>query len=354
MGVNQSYFNNYVNPLQKEIDRVNVYEFESGMDYEMTNLGGLVDPETIKKAQKKVLANLKKDPAYYTNKLAADSVKLVGEWGSGKKPGKRNTAKSAEAVKAEVKTPKDETPVKDKSNEMKVAKKDAKSNVRKDSKAKNPNNPGKVATMTQTPKKARGAKMMAMPGKEKKVALKENFSGPDTSLEEKLRKNAPISKYVKDFEKSDAPQFKGKTAKEKRNMAIAAHAQANPKNPMRETETHNERMIKIIKQVDPHSPLLKQDPEEWDSKEFKKIMDKYHGNDKIIDMMKKGTKLKEDVQVQDSRKIRLTPENLQAIKGMIKEMIYQSTKDPNTVISVNPGDKITKDTQFSSKFKPLP
>lgn len=398
MGVNQSYFNKYTDPMQKEIDRVNVYELESGMDYELTTLGGEINPENIKKAQAKVLKNLRQDPAYYTNRLASDSVKLVGEWGSGKKPGTRNTAKSAEAVKAEVKTPKDDTLTKDKANEMKVAKKDVKANVRKDSKIKNPNNPGKVATMTQTPKKARGAKVMAMPGKEKKITLKEgvdiysmlsnlgidqaeiadiiqnikavlpptlktlpfsalmaflasrekdngiqeNFSGLDTSLGERIRKNAPISKYVSDFEKSKAPQFKGKTDKEKRNMAIAAHAQKNPSHPMSE--------------MGKKRPSDKEIDAEWEKfRADKKAKGEPLMNvGKTTDANKRRIQNNENLQVKDSRTFRLTPENVKAIKGMIKEMLYQSTKDSNTVISANPGDKVTKDSQFSSKFKPLP
>jgi hypothetical protein len=153
--LNKSYFDKYVDPIVREIDRVNVYEFENGMDYELLQLGGNIDPENIKKAQTKVLKNLKKDPAFYTNQLAADSVKLVGEFGSGKKAGKYSTPKDAEAVKAEVKTSKDDTVKIDKENEMKIAKKDATSNVSKDKKTKLA---PKTKEMTQTPKKAKGIK----------------------------------------------------------------------------------------------------------------------------------------------------------------------------------------------------
>jgi hypothetical protein len=325
MGVNQSYFDRYVNPTEREIDRVNVFEFESGMDVELTNLGGEINPENIKKAQAKVISNLKKDPSYYTNMLAVESVKLVGEWGSGKKPGVRNTAKSAEAVKAEVKTPKDDTTIKDKANEMKVAKKDTKANVRKDSKVKNPNNPGKVASMTQTPKKAKGAKVMAMPGKEKKVSLKENFSGPDISIEEKLRKNAPIKDYVKDFEKSKAPQFKGKTAKEKRNMAIAAHAQKNPKNPMGEAyNTYNAPTPSMLIHMDMDrfkTVMSKMDA--FDKKTLKNKLENAEMSIKnaLQDKLKQANIMLEDVQVKDSRTIRLTPEVIEEIKKMVKENV---------------------------------
>jgi hypothetical protein len=85
-----------------EIDRVNVYEFENGMDVELTNLGGELTSENIRKSQSKVLKNLKKDPAFYTNKIAEETVKRFGEWGSGKKKqGKSATAVDAEKVKAD-------------------------------------------------------------------------------------------------------------------------------------------------------------------------------------------------------------------------------------------------------------
>ena len=41
-----------------------------------------------------------------------------------------------------------------------------------------------------------------------------------------LRKNTPMSTYIKDFEKSDAPQFKGKSKEKRKEMAVAAKLQA--------------------------------------------------------------------------------------------------------------------------------
>ena len=42
-------------------------------------------------------------------------------------------------------------------------------------------------------------------------------------IKEKLPKDADAGDYVKDFRKSDAPQFKGKSDKKKQKMAIAAY-----------------------------------------------------------------------------------------------------------------------------------
>jgi hypothetical protein len=44
----------------------------------------------------------------------------------------------------------------------------------------------------------------------------------EVELEEKLTAKTPMGKYIKDFSKSDAPQFKGKSQEKRRVMAIAA------------------------------------------------------------------------------------------------------------------------------------
>ena len=50
-------------------------------------------------------------------------------------------------------------------------------------------------------------------------------------LEEKLNpKKHDAGDYVKDFQKSKAPQFKGKSKKKKREMAIAAYLDAKEEN----------------------------------------------------------------------------------------------------------------------------
>lgn len=66
-----------------EIDRVNPYEFRKGVTIEMgmqnlptpNTFTDKFNPETIQKATKKVLKNLAKDPAYYTNMISAITEK---------------------------------------------------------------------------------------------------------------------------------------------------------------------------------------------------------------------------------------------------------------------------------------
>tara|TARA_R110000824_G_scaffold199485_3_gene383443 strand:+ start:651 stop:854 length:204 start_codon:yes stop_codon:yes gene_type:complete len=44
----------------------------------------------------------------------------------------------------------------------------------------------------------------------------------EETIEEVLGPDADVGDYVDDFQKSDAPQFKGKSKKKKKQMAIAA------------------------------------------------------------------------------------------------------------------------------------
>jgi len=70
---------------------------------------------------------------------------------------------------------------------------------------------GKIST--KDPKKA---EELAKKGLDVELTTEER-------LAEVLRKNSKIGDYIKDFYKSDAPQFKGKSKDERRKMAIAAY-----------------------------------------------------------------------------------------------------------------------------------
>jgi hypothetical protein len=57
---------------------------------------------------------------------------------------------------------------------------------------------------------------------------KEIFMATDTSkINEVLGKDADMGDYIKDFEKSDSPQFKGKSKEKRKEMAIAAYLSKN-------------------------------------------------------------------------------------------------------------------------------
>lgn len=70
----------------QEIDRVNPYEVKKGIAIEMgmnylptpNYFTKHFNPDTLEKATKKVLKNLEKDPAYYTNMISLESEKKSG------------------------------------------------------------------------------------------------------------------------------------------------------------------------------------------------------------------------------------------------------------------------------------
>jgi len=74
--------------------------------------------------------------------------------------------------------------------------------------------------------------------KEPQVDAMVDVASEEDVIDEKLTAKTPMKKYIKDFAKSDAPQFKGKSKEKKRQMAVAAKLSAeNPTNtPMMEGE----------------------------------------------------------------------------------------------------------------------
>jgi hypothetical protein len=65
--------------------------------------------------------------------------------------------------------------------------------------------------------------------KEPQVNAMVDVASDEDVIDEKLTSKTPMKKYIKDFSKSDAPQFKGKSKEKKRQMAVAAKLSAeNP------------------------------------------------------------------------------------------------------------------------------
>jgi hypothetical protein len=58
--------------------------------------------------------------------------------------------------------------------------------------------------------------------KEPQVDAMAGAASSEDVIDEKLTAKTPMKKYIKDFAKSDAPQFKGKSKEKKRQMAVAA------------------------------------------------------------------------------------------------------------------------------------
>lgn len=65
------------------------------------------------------------------------------------------------------------------------------------------------------------------------------------SLNEKLTPSQGASKYISDFEKSDAPQFAGKSKSKRREMAIAAFMSAKKDKQMENFKPFNQFMSEL-------------------------------------------------------------------------------------------------------------
>ena len=96
-----------------------------------------------------------------------------------------------------------------------------------------------------------------------------------TELEEKLGKDADAGDYIDDFKKSDAPQFKGKSDKKKRDMAIAAYLDAKDEKEEVELDEKEMRVFRVS------SSKLQGNVHAKDEKEAEKIFRKKGAKGKI-------------------------------------------------------------------------
>ena len=373
---NKSYFDKYTDPVVREIDKVNIYEFENGMDYELTISGKPINVDTIKEAQNKVLKNLKKDPTFYTNMLVNETIKMVGEYGSGKKPGVRSTAKSAESVKKDGKMPKaskqdapfggkDEVKGKYKSSGMEPAKKV----------------PGSLNESKQIKESFQSLeKKLEKGGKSHKAAakiagkvanLKRMGHGSGPTAKQKARfsegydvytlnpasylaamdHNGHLIKSVRDAIKGDIAEKnivinklkkyaeKHDTDQEIQDKVKKAIKNINDSVPMRESKGIPTEQLKKLKQLvsklkDEGKKDLASALERLLNKGVDEGMDYTISNQMTTDdpgdynagtmkFFEKDNKIDEDVNVADSRKIRLTPTTKNQILTLVHEMAKQ-------------------------------
>jgi len=355
---NKSYFDKYTLPVVRDIDKVNIYEFENGMDYEITTSGKTINVDTIKEAQSKVLKNLKKDPNFYTNMLVNETIKMVGEYGSGKKPGVRETAKSAEAVKKDGKMPKadkqdspfglkDEVKGKYKSSGMEPAK-SAKLNEGYDVHTLNP-----------------ASYLAAMDNNKEFIAKVAKEVNNDVA-----KKNIVVKKlkqYAEKNDKDEEIQDKVKKAVKKLNDAT----------PMRESKGIPSEQLKKLKQLVAN---LKEEGKKDLASALERLLNKGvdEGMDYTISNQETADKpgpgfynqgtlsgfeedVNEDVNVKDSRKIKLTPTTKNQILTLVHEMAtamkeglspedIKNARDTGDVINIPKGDTAAINMAKSAKL----
>ena len=73
-------------------------------------------------------------------------------------------------------------------------------------------------------------------------------------INEKLKPSDGAGAYVKDFKKSDAPQFKGKSDEKKQKMAVAAYLDDKEENmKIGDNESVNENKVFVVRYTDPQN-----------------------------------------------------------------------------------------------------
>jgi ethanolamine utilization protein EutQ (cupin superfamily) len=191
------------------------------------------------------------------------------------------------------------------------------------------------------------------------------FKSGIKDLDEKLRKNAPVSKYVSDFEKSDAPQFKGKSSKERRNMAVAAYAEKNPSKLKEETSSYPmpiewvKQHYRVEKSPEGIKIFRKSDNKEVSLYDVGEHYEEFQASAYDMDTRDNSGIIKSTMQRQVSQpiksfdqivkglnkesKIKLTKENLNMIQEMVSEAVKAmkeglNPEDINT--AKNTGDVI--------------
>ena len=78
--------------------------------------------------------------------------------------------------------------------------------------------------------------------------------------------NADQGDYIKDFEKSDAPQFKGKSKEKRKEMAIAAYKQRNEWGEITEKAEYDGKSVDL------------NNPPKGDTKKYKVYVKNEKGN----------------------------------------------------------------------------
>ena len=93
-------------------------------------------------------------------------------------------------------------------------------------------------------------------------------------IKEKLPKDADAGDYVKDFRKSDAPQFKGKSDKKKQKMAIAAYLDSKEEvkeEPRQLKDPNKEAMVMKVKDSGSIMVIDKKDLKKYLSKGYIRV-----------------------------------------------------------------------------------
>lgn len=270
------------------------------------------------------------------DKKKKSPVEVLPKENGEKEEEKQPEGESVEKLKAEIERLKGEVQKKD----LEVKKKDAETNVEP-----NPET-GEVPL--------RVGIAQSILDKKKKGEKKEV---KEETLDEKLKVSDGLGAWIDDFMKSDAPQFKGKSDKEKKNMAIAAFTDAGGK--LEQKESLDELPV-----VDYARKLSSYAVKRGgiDRKDFMKIADRISKAKNDLDMKKIGKQvddmdteprdlIKGSIALQMGPKTyktmfgdRLTASDMNQYKKMtprdMREETLDELKEPFIVVDTAQGNKV--------------
>ena len=134
--------------------------------------------------------------------------------------------------------------------------------------------------------------------------LKKNMSklksGTIKPIEEKLPKDADAGDYVKDFRKSKAPQFKGKSDKKIQKMAIAAYLDSKEEKDLDESTSEYKKSLEKIAKDRAIKALSRKDRETL--MKISKMLDKERKEEKDLDEENLQELINFDRQLKDPKK----------------------------------------------------
>src|SRR6056300_1418122 len=191
--------------------------------------------------------------------------------------------------------------------------------------------------------------------KKKKAEKKEV---KEETLDEKLKVSDGLGAWISDFQKSDAPQFKGKSDKERRDMAIAAFTDAGGKLEQKEETLDESPVVDYARKLSSYA--VKKGG--IDRNAFMKIADRISNAKNDMDMKKIG-KLVDDMDTEPRDLIkgsialqmgpktyktmfgdRLTASDMNQYKKMtprdMKEETLDELKEPFIVVDTAQGNKV--------------
>ena len=132
-----------------------------------------------------------------------------------------------------------------------------------------------------------------------------NFADAYKEINEKLKASDGAGAYVKDFKKSDAPQFKGKSDEKKQDMAIAAYLDDKDKSKKEEIDIEaetkydlEESQVFVVRFLDPKNKkrfaVPYKDKKSADDKMKQLKRDGVKEIEVTKDVLKRGVKFKEE------------------------------------------------------------